>query len=153
LTRQAILRENIRLPLNKESPVEIELDTCSDINHSDSYFAPLEKSEPALHEAIRLQSSCWSLASHRISLLKDLSPTDRKTQASVSNRGPMKLMKIGGSVDTGVEMKWGGKDGVKIGGHIGAEIHDDKGNYGQITITQNGDGTGSANASGGYKEN
>ncbi len=131
------------------SPMEIEFDTQTDINYSDSFFEPPQKSETALHENIPVSlSSARSLVSHRISRFQDLSVTDRKTQTIVSCR---KTMKVGGSGEVAGTWSWGDPDGSKFSGYGRAEVHDDRGNYARVEVEQKSDGRGNVSASTGHK--
>jgi hypothetical protein len=70
-------------------------------------------------------------------------------EAKVKKIAPMKF---GGSGEVGVDISWGGKDGVEVSGHAKGEVHDKKGNYAEVKAEQNSDGTGKVSASGGRKD-
>lgn len=58
----------------------------------------------------------------------------------------------GSSIEGGLNVEWGGENGIEIGGYLKGEAHDDKGNYAEIEIEQKSDGTGGLSASAGHKE-
>ena len=53
----------------------------------------------------------------------------------------------GGSVEGGVSISWGGKDGTTIEGYTEVDIYDDKGNHVDIRVSQDSNGQGNLDAS------
>ena len=64
----------------------------------------------------------------------------------------IRSMGVQGSVEGGVNVRWGGEDGVKVGGYFEGEVSDDNGNYAKGQIRQNNDGSGEANISAGHRK-
>lgn len=64
----------------------------------------------------------------------------------------IRSMGMQGSLEGGVNIRWGGDDGLKVGGYFEGEISDDNGNYAKGQIKQNNDGSGEANISAGHKK-
>ena len=59
----------------------------------------------------------------------------------------------GGDMRLDLELDWGGREGPKISGSVGIQIHDDKGNQVEGKIQQDSDGTGSAKISVSHEKN
>ncbi len=70
----------------------------------------------------------------------------------IHNQSGISSGKSGGSGEIGIDIGWGGKNGIDFSGHAKGEIHDDRGNYAEIKAEQNNDGTGKVSISAGHKE-
>ena len=134
--------------------MEITFDPQSDLNFSDVFCVPLQKSDPSFHETIFFSySSTRSLISHRVSPCDNPCTTDRKTQTIVSSQSAIMPMKVGGNVSADVTVSWGGKGGVTVSGGASGEVHDNHGNYAKGEVKQDSNGEGTATVSTGHKSN
>lgn len=73
-------------------------------------------------------------------------------EAQPLSRREIKPMDPGGSVEGKISVEWGGSDGNKVSASFEAEVHDDHGNYIEVEVGRNGDGTGKAEISVGHDQ-
>jgi len=132
--------------------IDFETSSLSTLAIIDTSASQQEKA-PVHVKLPNLSSSDKNLEMDRVSQPRESFSRDRRTsQVAQHNRITPMMSRAGGSGDLGVDISWGGPNGVEASGHAKGEVHDDNGNYAELKAEQNSDGTGNVSISAGHKE-
>lgn len=130
---------------------EINFNSVNFNEFNPHYTTSLASSACTLHEAIFSQRETTCSKQMTLRKTDDLSPTERKTHDLFAGKH-MQLLKAKGSGSVEIDISWGGSDGVEVTIGGTAEVHDERGNYVEITVEENINGTGNVNISAGHEE-